>query len=331
MLLKPHSIALLLAIPLLLMDIGDSHARKLYRWVDDEGNVTFSDQVPPDQVQHKRETLNEKAEVLDVLERARTPEERARLRRLEQLRKEQEKIIAKQAATDKVLLATYRNVDDMERALENKLALMDSKKRGIEGNKQRFEQQLHQQQQQAANLERNAQKVPEKLLQDIASTRQQILLTEQELARHTLERQRVEREFRADIARFEFLTQEYHDKHTDQDNLAMSNTNNEIGLFVCQDAEQCQKAWKIASEFVYQFATTGRDVETDQLIMTAAPNNDSDFSLSASKLTQDDTQQIFLDIRCKDSNIGRELCNSEEALAIRRGFSAYIQSRLSSE
>ena len=328
--LKLHSLALVLVFSLLLIGANDSYARKrLYRWVDDEGNVTFSDQVPPDQVQHKRETLNEKAQVVDVVERAKTPEELARQKRLEELRREQEKIIAKQAAADKVLLATYRNLDDMNRALENKLALLDGKKRVIDGNKQRFEQQLFQQQQQAANLERNGKTIPEKLLRDIAASRQQIALSEQELRRHKQEQEVVEREFRADMARFEFLTRDYNDIKDTRESLAASNANNELGLFVCQDAEQCERAWKLAADFVYKYATTGRDVETDKLIMTAAPVNDNDFSLSVSKLDQSGTQQIFLDIRCKDSNIGYEFCNSEKAQTIRRSFSPYIQLQLS--
>jgi len=327
--LKPHSIALILVFSLLLVGVNESDAKRLYRWVDDEGNVTFSDQVPPDQVQHKRETLNEKAQVLDVVERAKSPEDLARQKRLEQLRKEQEKIIAKQAATDKVLLATYRNLDDMYRALENKLALLDGKKRVIEGNKQRIEQQLLQQEQQAANLERNGQKIPKKLLKEIDASRQQIELAQKELMRHEKEREIVEREFRADIARFEFLTRDYNNIDDTQKSLAASNANNELGLFVCQDADQCENAWRLAGEFVYKYATTGRDVETDKLIMTAMPSNDNDFSLSVSKLEHEGTQQIFLDIRCKESSIGYELCNSEKAQAIRQSFSPYIQLQLS--
>ncbi|MDD2758970.1 MAG: DUF4124 domain-containing protein [Methylomonas sp.] len=333
MLLKPNYIALLLTLTLSSLGVTDVYAKKkLYRWVDEQGNVFFSDQIPPDQVQHKRETLNEKAQVLDTLEKARTPEELARLKRLEELRKEQEKIIAKQAAAYKVLLATYRNLDDINRALENKLALLDGKKRVIDGNMKSLELQLRHQQEQAANHERNAQKVPEKLLKDIASTRQQIASTEQELAKHEQERQTTEREFRADIARFEFLTRDATDNQAVQRRLAASNANSEIGLFECPDAEQCQKAWRFAAEFVYKHATTERDVETDKLIMTAAPVYDNDFSLSASLLTQtDNSQLIFLDIRCKTSNIGQDLCNSEKAQTLRRDFSAYIQSQLSSQ
>ncbi len=323
---KPHAIVFLLFFPL-LFNGTDSYAKKMYRWVDENGRVYFSDQVPPDQVKHERETLSEKNRVVDKLEKAKTPEELAQQKRLEVLRQEQEKVIAKQAASDKVLLATYRSLDDINRALANKLALMDSEKKGLEGNKQRLEQQLQKQQQQAATIERNGQKVSEKLLQDMAATRKQIDSSAQELARHEQKRLTLEQEFKADIARFTFLNQVNSADKTRQDTRA-ANNNNELGLFVCQDAAQCENAWKIAGEFVYQNATTGRDVETERLIMSAAPVADEDLSLSVTKLGDAKAGQIFLDIRCKSSNIGQELCGSEKILAIRRSFAGYIQQHL---
>lgn len=327
---KSRALALIYIVPLLLCGTTNGYAKKMYRWVDENGRVIFSDVVPPDQVQHKRETINENARVLDVVEKAKTPEELAKLKRLDALRKEQDKIIAKQAADDKLLLSTYRSIEDMQRALENKLALMDSEKRAIEGSRRRMEQQRLQQQQQAANLERNAQKVPDKLLKDIASTRQQIEQNIQEMARHESNRQSVEKEFRADIARFAFLTQAGENQKNQPAQVA-ENAVNELGLYTCQDAGECDKAWKIAGEFVYKFASTGRDVENDKLIMTGAPFNDDDLSLSVSRLEKGGIQQIFLDLRCKDSNMGKELCDSEKAQAIRRGFAAYIQLQLASQ
>lgn len=316
----------LLTLFLLLFNSHDSFAKKMYRWVDENGAVYFSDQVPPDQVQHQRETMNEKARVLDKVDKAKTAEQMVQQKRLEALRQEQAKIIAKQAASDKVLLATYRSLEDINRALNNKLALLETEKKGLEANKQRFEQQLLLQQQQAANHERNAQKIPEKLLKDIAATRQQIDFSSQELARHEQKREVLEKEFRADITRFEFLLTQGVSNRPQQ--TVKASSNNEIGLFICQDSVQCENAWKIAGEFVYKYATTGHDVETERLVMTAPPVNDSDLSLSVSKLGEGNEQQIFLDIRCKSSNMGQELCDSEKAQAIRQGFAEYIQSQL---
>ena len=328
---KTSSSALILLIPLLFSGLQLAHAKKMYRWVDENGKVYFSDVVPPDQVQHKRETRNEKARVLDVVDKAKSAEELEQQKRLDALRKEQEKIIAKQAADDKVLLSTYRSIEDMHKALDNKLALMDGEKKMLEGNKQRLEQQLLQQQQQAANLERNAQKMPEKLLAEINSTRQQIEQNVQEMARYESNKQGVEKEFKASIARFEFLTQASKTGQPNPINQPTDNTPNQLGLFTCKDAAQCDKAWKIAGEFVYKYANTGHDVENEKLIMTAAPFNDEDLSLSVSRLEKAGIQQIFLDLRCKASNIGKELCNSEKAQSIRRGFAAYLQLQLASD
>lgn len=309
-----------------------SQSKKMYRWIDENGNVYFSDQVPPDQVQFKRDTLNENARVLDTVEKAKTAEQLEQQRRLDALRKEQNKVIAKQASNDKVLLSTYRSLDDLQRALENKLAAMDVETKITAGNLKRFEQQLLLQQQQAADNERNARKVPEKLLNDIAASKRQIEATKQDLLRQGLNKERTGREYKADMARFQFLTQGSNgDMTVAQKNLAASNANNDLGLYVCQDSVQCDRAWLIAGEFVAKFSTTREDVTNEKLIMRAAPFEDTDISLSVSKLERDGELQIFLDIRCKQSNIGKELCESEKAQAIRQGFAPYIQLQLTSQ
>ena len=322
---------LIFLLPLFLGVADDAYAKKMYRWIDENGKVFFSDVVPPDQVQHKRETMNDRARVLDVVEKAKTPEQLEQHRRLEALRKEQEKIIAKQAVSDKVLLTTYRSVEDMQHALQNKLTLMDSEKSVIESARQLLERQLSQQQQQAANLERNAQKVPQKLLNDIAATRQQIEQNIVEMARHQSVRESVVNDFRADIARFEFLTQAYNSGRSNQSQQVTVSAGNELGLFTCRDDVECDKAWKVAGDFVTKYATTGRDVQNEKLIMSAAPFNDDDLSLSVSRFEKGPVQQLFLDVRCRDSNIGKELCASEKAQAIRRGFAPYIQLQLTSQ
>lgn len=326
---KRTLLALALAMPMLAAD--PAFAKKMYRWVDDNGNVYFSDQVPPDQVQHKRETLNEKARVTNIVEKAKTAEQIAQQKRLDELRKEQEKIIAKQAANDKVLLSTFRNIEDLQKAIANKSAALDAARKVIEGNIELLESQLRQQQQQAANLERSGSKLPEKLLNDIAASKQQIEFAKQDLQRHQAERQNSEKEFKADIARFQFLTQTQKTGKTDKSSLAASNASNELGLFVCEDADQCEKAWRIAGEFVANNSTTGQDVESEKLIMRAAPQTDTDLSLSVSLLESNNVRQIFLDIRCRQSSLGVELCASAKAQAIREAFAPYLQSQLAAQ
>jgi len=145
-------------------------AKKMYRWVNENGETIFSDQVPPEQSQLRRESLNEKGRVVEVTEKEKTKEQQAIDNRLNALKKAQEKIIAQQAANDKVLLSTFRNVTDMEASLYATLQSLDAQRNVAQGNLKRVEDQLASQQKKAAELERNGKKVPKNLLDEIKQT-----------------------------------------------------------------------------------------------------------------------------------------------------------------
>ncbi len=326
--LKPIALFFLL----LLVGIQNAYAKKMYRWEDESGRVIFSDQVPPDQIQHKREQLNEEARVVDVVEEAKTKEQIELEKRLEALRDEQEKIIAKQKSHDRVLLSTFRNVDDMKLALKGKMAALDAQRKVAEGNQLRLELQLDQQQKQAASFERNGRKVPEKLLADITATKEQIDTVKIEIARHLEKRRSVRKEFETDIQRFIFLTESKAESSLLSDKSAEEKAANELGLFICDNPSQCDRAWEQARLFVTKYATTAGDIDTDKLIMRAPPKNDDDLSLSVSRMdVGENRQQIFLDIRCRHSTIGVELCAGPKVKRIRQSFSGFIRSGLAPE
>ncbi len=314
---------------LLLIGGQGVFAKKMYRWVDDQGRVFFSDQVPPDQIKHKREALNENARVLEVVEAAKTKEQIELEKRLAKLRRELQRIIAKQKSHDRVLLSTFRSLEDMQMAMDGKLHALDLQRKVAEGNLLRLEQQLRQQQRKAASFERNGQAVPKKLLQDILDSKQQIVATRGEIQRHLDKRQVVENDFEMDIARFKFLTQS---KSADIEQLssqaAEKRSAKELGLFICEYENQCDRAWNIARLFVKSYSTTGPNIDTDRLIMSAPPRRHSDLSLSVSRLKLNNREQIFLDIRCKQSTLGMELCISPEVKGIRYSFNDFIKQRL---
>lgn len=311
---------------LLALTVQPAMAKKMYRWVDEDGRVFFSDQIPQDQIQHKRESLNENARVLEVVEEARTQEQIELEKRLKQLRWEQEKIIAKQKSQDKVLLSTFRNVGDMKMALKGKMAAMDAQRKVADGNLLRLEQQLEQQQKQAANYERNGQQVPAKLLTEITASKEQIENANLEILRHLEKKIAVKKEFQTDIDRFIFLTQSKKDSDQLSNKAAESAAANELGLFICEDMQQCERAWKIARRFVDENSSTAADIDTDKLIMHASPRDDDDLSLSVSRVGKgQERHQIFLDIRCRKSTLGVELCASDAVKDIRRSFSQYIE------
>lgn len=301
-------------------------AKKMYRWEDENGKVHFTDQVPPEKVKYGSKVLDEKARVLSVREGAKTKEEREAEQRMAILRKAQEKMIAKQQAHDKVLLATFRSVKDIELALESKKQTLAGQRRMLDGNLQRLQEQLGSQEKTAERFTASGGKVSEKLLGEIEGSKKQIQLAEQEIEKFNEKLAKLEREFSEDVERFLFLTKVDKSKEKVSPEGVEKNI---LGVFACTTQEQCDQAWSLARSYALTHATTKIDVDTDKLIMTRPVQTDTDLSLSISRMRiQDNLPEIFLDIRCHDSISGQELCGSEKVQAIRRGFKAFIKEGL---
>lgn len=315
-----------LVMCLLLSATPIIHA-KTFRWVDDQGKTHFSDKVPPDQVKYQREALNKNAQVTATLEKAKSQEEFNQEQHVAELRQEQDKLIAKQNADDRVLLSTYRSVDDLNLTLNGRMQALDAQRRVAEGNLKRLQRQLESQQKKAAEMERNGQAVSPVLLKDIQSSEQQIKLSTMDISNHINKKNQIKAEFEAEIERFKVLT---------QSKSSVQTTNNTVvpivelaGLFNCTTAVKCEKAWDLAKMFVEQHSTMPITNNTERLILSDEPVKESDLSLSVSRMRVNEEQQkLFLDIRCHHSNMGSELCASKTAAGIRTAFKPYLEGSL---
>jgi hypothetical protein len=323
---RPFSVSIFLACFLFLCSSQPALAKKMYKWVDEHGETKFSDQVPPEESQYRRESLNKKGQSIAVTEEAKTKEQQAIDNRLSDLKKAQEKIIAQQAANDKVLLSTFRNVKDMEASLYATMQSLDAQKNVAQGNLKRVESQLESQQKKAAELERNGKKVPKTVLDEIQQTEAQIQVAYAEINKQIEKKNRAKAEFEANIERFKFLTQDNADPSKASDKTAQTKVADEIGLYACETNELCAKAWTSAHDFIKANATTPIDTDTDKLIMGRAPATDNDLTLSVSKLEDENKkQQLFLDIHCRESSLGTELCASQKVRDIRSAFRPFIE------
>jgi len=64
---KRHGVAVL---SVLLMMLTSPAIAKLYKWVDEDGNVFYSDQIPPDQSDKRHQLLDERGIVRKNVRRA---------------------------------------------------------------------------------------------------------------------------------------------------------------------------------------------------------------------------------------------------------------------
>ena len=122
-------------LPLLLLlglsaYAGQSAAAKLYKWVDEEGQIHYSSTMPAEQKRKKHQELDKRGFVVNTLEEAKSDEERA----ADALQKQQDEAKAAEEARlksiqdkkDQVLLLTFSNEEELSLARDNRLDVLDS-------------------------------------------------------------------------------------------------------------------------------------------------------------------------------------------------------------
>jgi Domain of unknown function (DUF4124) len=308
------------------------HANKMYKWVDEKGNTYFSDQVPPKHSQFRRESLSKQGRVVGVTERAKTRSEEALDRLLKALKEAQEKVIAQQMYHDKALRITYNKLEDLQNTYKAKLQELETEQKLSISNLKRLDNQLATLQREAATHERNGEKIPQKLLDEIKATEKESQLSYVKISEHIEKKNKVVEQFNSDIARYKQLTQTAEQKRMEKQKEEIKAAN-ELGVYVCKDERECEKAWKIAGDFISKHSTSSNstepEIESSKLIMGRTPDTDNDLSLAISKVDLGDRKQkLFLDIRCRESSIGIELCASKKVQDIRLAFRNYLETSL---
>lgn len=311
---------------------SSAYAKTMYKWVDANGKVSFSDQVPPAKAGLGHQELDKNANVVKVAEKAKTKEELEMEKRLKLLRKQQEQIIIQQKAHDRKLLSSFLNITAMDSTQQSKMQALTSQEQEMQNTIKHLEQELADLHKQAANFEIKNTKVPQDVLNQIKENQKKTAKTKETIKQLQLKKTDVEKEFAVDRARYLFLTQSAKASDANaKDNAADKSAPqmNQPGLFSCDNAAQCEKAWPIAKEFVKNNSAAKITVDSETLFMSEDPVSDTDLNLSISKMAAEGNKtEIFLDIRCTNTVAATALCASSKAEEIRIRFNDYIKIKL---
>jgi len=103
----------------------------MYRWVDSNGRVHYSDTMPPDQAGKGHRELDRKGRVVNEVEQVRTSEEdRRRAEAARRQAQEEERQALEQTRRDRALLTSYTSEEEIDlvrdRALELEKLQIDS-------------------------------------------------------------------------------------------------------------------------------------------------------------------------------------------------------------
>lgn len=311
----------LLLICLSLVMLPQLAQAKLYKWVDEHGEVHYTDKVPPQAAARGHKELDQRGLTVEQVEAAKSADELAREQELKRLRAEQESLLREQKAKDETLLRTYRTEDEIAMTRNGKLASIDAKVRAMLNEIKSLKERLSRLQTEAATLELSGKQADENLTARIDKTRRQIETAYAEMVRREQEKEVVNAEFDKDLARYRVLR----NLSKPQQMMATERPRPNILLetvVACPDRLSCDRMWEAARAYSRHHATTRAQVDGNRILLFAPPRKDNDISLAVSRIRgyDPDKEVIFLDIQCKETPLGREFCQGKEVHDVRFGF-----------
>jgi hypothetical protein len=183
-------------------------AATMYKWVDDEGNVYYSDKIPPKDSKQERAIINKQGRTVEKIEAAKTREqieEEARQAKILAEKQRKQKI---QDEKDRVLLSTFQNVESIVQTRDAKIASINNTIQITESTLNSQVQKLRKLTESAAENERAGKKVPKKLSDKIEEAKKNIQNTRNYIHRKKDEKTAIRRKYEIDIKRYKKLTEE---------------------------------------------------------------------------------------------------------------------------
>lgn len=195
-----------LSVGLLLLTSHIVTGSELFRWVDDNGDVHYSDQIPPSQAKQPRAELAPDGRTTRKINVFKSKEERLKEQqaKIEKLR--QKRLREKEIAQDRALLSTFNSLGEIDALYANRLRDLD---RYTESNRRKLKQTrdlLEKTTKRRIWYQARDYTVPKQVTTNIKEYTQQIATYELLIARNTKKRAKLEKQFAHDKSRFKLLT-----------------------------------------------------------------------------------------------------------------------------
>ena len=194
-----------LLLMVLLLGLMPAQGGKLYKWVDETGQIRYGDRIPPQFAKRKQDTLNEQGVVVNTRAAAKTEQQLAEERRIAEAAAEEKRLRDENNAYNRVLLDTFTTEDDMIMTRNGKVEAIEAAVRLTRARTEKAKQRLLGLTRRAANMERAGRPIPKPLYKEITDARSQIKYNNRYIANRLEEQQAVRQQFESDLKRFRDL------------------------------------------------------------------------------------------------------------------------------
>ena len=186
-------------------------AARLYKWVDENGEVRYTDRMPQSAASKQHQTLNDQGVVISTKEAAKTAEEKTAFEKIERERKQKSDRAKRQKEMqrkkDQALLLTFSSEHELGMAKEERMEVLDSVIRLIYKSMADTSKKLDRLQGLAdKNYISKGLPVPGGLEQNIEVLNRKNFIREKQLRNRLSEKNTIETQYEIDLARFRALT-----------------------------------------------------------------------------------------------------------------------------
>jgi len=204
--LSPYPLLVCIGISVCLCLLSPITQAKLYKWIDENGNVQYSDNVPPKDIKRKREVINKSGIRSLETDAAKSKEQLAAERREAALRKKEQENRQKAEDYKRNLVANYRDESDLIATRDRNIDSIQVSINFVEANLSGLRLDLESLIKEAAAFERSGKITPKLLKTQIAETRSKIDEAEAFIKEKNIEQDDVRDKFNQDLELYRILT-----------------------------------------------------------------------------------------------------------------------------
>ena len=222
--------AALTAVLVLLSGPALAQKKKVYRWVDDDGNVHYTESLPPEHRDAGHDVLNDQGLVVDENQRL-TPQQQDAQKSEEEIKAEEAGELPrdssglprpkplyteaeKQQRMDNFLMLRYESEQEITDAMEVEIKQLNYDRRLIEGSQSSIMDAWRGHIQEAANRQRAGQKVEEGVQREITKLQSELAQNRRELAALEAREEKIRADFQAQLDRYRFLAEKYAEENS---------------------------------------------------------------------------------------------------------------------
>ena len=213
---------------LALLVAAPAGAQKVYRWVDEDGNVHYTESLPPGFKDTGHDVLNERGIVVDENLKL-TPQREAEKKDEEQIKAEEAGELPrdssglprpkplyteeqKQRRMDNFLMLRYKSEQEITDAMNVEIKQLNYDRRLLEGSRQSMLESWRGQIREAGDKQRAGKTVSEKDVEQMHKLQKKLAENERSLAALDTREEGIREEFNAQLERYRNLVEQYADE-----------------------------------------------------------------------------------------------------------------------